>query len=255
MLLRICLIAAIVFGLAVGGVNFSIIKDKINALTEERNAENKGRLKAEGELRDTRKELAATTAELKTTKQTLATTTDERDTALANLATQTKRADKLTDDLKKTTDERNDAQANLAAYVATGYKPPEIIAMGKQYKDLQNTLEGAQAENKVLGLKIRKLDNELLIYRTPDPVVFLPLGCTGKVLVTDPKWNFVVVNVGEEQGALEHGDLLVNRGGKLVAKVRITSVQKDRCVANVLPGWELGEVIEGDQVIPAHPAS
>jgi len=26
-------------------------------------------------------------------------------------------------------------------------------------------------------------------------------------------------------------------------------------VANVLPGWQIGEIFEGDLVIPAHPAS
>ena len=48
---------------------------------------------------------------------------------------------------------------------------------------------------------------------------------------------------------------LVNRNGKLVAKVKVRSVQKDRCIANVLPGWQLGDVMEGDQVLPAFPAS
>ena len=85
--------------------------------------------------------------------------------------------------------------------------------------------------------------------------VTLPASLKGKVLVADPKWNFVVLNVGEDQGVLERGELLVNRDGKLVAKVVVRSVQKDRSIANVMPGWELGEVMEGDQVIPAHPAS
>ena len=56
------------------------------------------------------------------------------------------------------------------------------------------------------------------------------------------------------RGALEHGEMLVNRNGQMVAKIKITSVQKDRSIANVMPGWKLGEVLEGDQVIPAHPA-
>ena len=43
--------------------------------------------------------------------------------------------------------------------------------------------------------------------------------------------------------------------GKLVAKVKVSSVQKDRAVANVVPGWQLGEIFEGDLAIPAHPAS
>src|SRR6266850_489176 len=73
--------------------------------------------------------------------------------------------------------------------------------------------------------------------------------------LSDPKWQFVVLNVGEDQGVLEHGELLINRDGKLVAKVKVSSVQKDRCVANVMPGWQIGEIFEGDLVIPAHPAS
>jgi hypothetical protein len=85
--------------------------------------------------------------------------------------------------------------------------------------------------------------------------VLLPAGIRGKVLVLDPKYNFVVLNVGEDQGLLEHGELLVKRDGNLVAKVIVTRVQKGQSIANVLPGWSLGEILEGDQVIPAHPAS
>ena len=54
---------------------------------------------------------------------------------------------------------------------------------------------------------------------------------------------------------LENGELLVSRDGKLVAKVIVRTMEKDRCIANVVPGWKLGELIEGDQVSPAHPAS
>jgi len=49
--------------------------------------------------------------------------------------------------------------------------------------------------------------------------------------------------------------LLVSRDGRLVAKVIISDVQKGRCIANVMPGWKLTDVLEGDQVIPAHPES
>jgi hypothetical protein len=85
--------------------------------------------------------------------------------------------------------------------------------------------------------------------------VLLPAALRGKVLAVDPKWNFVILDVGENQGILEYGELLVNRNGKLVGKVIVRNVQKDRSTANLMPGWEIGEVIEGDQVIPAHPAS
>jgi cell shape-determining protein MreC len=71
----------------------------------------------------------------------------------------------------------------------------------------------------------------------------------------DPKWEFVVLNVGEDQGVISDGELLVSRQGKLVAKVIVRSVEKDRSIANLVPGWKLGEMIEGDDVSPAHPAS
>jgi hypothetical protein len=167
----------------------------------------------------------------------------------------TKKANDLTADRDKIRKERDDAQADLAAYVGTGYKPEQILAMSKQYKDLDAALSASKEEKKLLSQKLDRTTAELDRYRSPEKVIYLPASLTGKVLVTDPKWNFVVLNIGFDQGVKEYGELLVNRNGKLVAKVIIRSAQKDRCIANVMPGWQLGEVMEGDQVTPAHPES
>jgi hypothetical protein len=35
----------------------------------------------------------------------------------------------------------------------------------------------------------------------------------------------------------------------------VSRVQNDRSIANLLPGWELVEIMEGDLVIPADPQS
>jgi hypothetical protein len=88
-----------------------------------------------------------------------------------------------------------------------------------------------------------------------DHPVILPADLKGKVVVVDPKWDFVVLNIGDKDGVQADGELLVSRNGKLVAKVKIRSIQGDRCIANVVPGWKLGEMFEGDDVTPAHPAS
>jgi hypothetical protein len=42
--------------------------------------------------------------------------------------------------------------------------------------------------------------------------------------------------------------MMVSREGRLVGKVKISTVQADRSVANILPGWQLGDIMEGDQV-------
>ena len=199
--------------------------------------------------------MTKTTAALKQTKAELEATVAAKEKADADLVAQTKRVDKLTEDLTKTRQEREDAQQQLAAFKVLGLSPQQIAGMDKAYKALQDNLAVAETENKVLLQRARKLETELAVYRDPNFFVTLPASLKGKVLTADPKWNFVVLNVGEDQGVLERGELLVNRNGKLVAKVVVRTVQKDRCIANVLPGWELGEVMEGDLVIPAHPAS
>ena len=157
--------------------------------------------------------------------------------------------------MEKTADELKTTSQELTRYVSTGWKPEQILAFTKEMKKTQDALAESQLVNRALNVKVRNLQNELDEYVKEDPHVTLPATLTGKVLVTDPKWNFVILNLGEDQGVLNHAELLVNRNGSLVAKVKVTSVQKNRCVANVMPGWQLGEVFEGDQVIPAYPGS
>jgi len=255
MLIRISLIIAIAAGLVVGGLNFVKVKGKITTLMTERNDERAAKEKAQTELASTRKTLDKTESDLKQTKQDLDATTAQRDKAIADAAAQMKRAAQLTEDLNKTRKDRDDAQAELASFKAAGMNPQQVLAASKRIKQLEDNLAGLQDENKLLGQKIKKLKNELALYRNPKFHVQLPAKLAGKVLVSDPKWDFVVLNFGEDQGALENGELLLNRNGKLVAKVIIRSVQKDRCIANVEPGWQLGEVMEGDLAIPAYPSS
>lgn len=255
MLLRISLIVAILAGLAVGGLNFVKVKEKIVDLQTRLQQQTERADKAEKERDDTKRELTKTKTELTQTQATLKATTEERDKAVAEATSQSKRADKLNEDLNKTRTERDEAQQELTAYKVSGMTPQQVANANKQIKDLSNNLAGSQEENRLLGQKIRKVENELAIYKEPGHIVPLPPTLQGKVLVSDPKWQFVVLNVGEDQGVLPSGELLINRGGKLVAKVKISSVQKDRSVANVIPGWQLGEIFEGDLAIPANPAS
>lgn len=255
MLLRICLIVAILAGLAAGGLNFVKVKEKIVQLQTDLKAQTERAEKAEKERDDTKRELTKTKTELTQTQATLKATTEERDKAVAEATAQSNRANKLNDDLNKTRSERDEAQQELTAYKVTGMTPQQVANANKQIKDLSNNLTGSQEENRLLGQKIRKVENELAIYKDPLHIVPLPATLQGKVLVSDPKWQFVVLNVGEDQGVLPGGEVLINRGGKLVAKVKISSVQKDRSVANVIPGWQLGEIFEGDAAIPANPPS
>jgi hypothetical protein len=256
MLIRISLIVALVTALAVGILNFVMVKEKIETVEQHRAHEQKQKEDAQTQLAKTTKDLEKTTADLKQTQETLATTTTERDKAVAEVADRTKKANELTEKLTKTTTERDEARQELAAFKATGRTPEQILSFDRLIKQTQEALEVANEEKKILDRNLRKTKAELAKYTDPEYIgPLLPATLKGKILVADPKWDFIVLDVGEDQGALADGELLVSRNGKLVAKVRIQSVQKDRCIANVIPSWKLGEVMEGDLAIPARPAS
>ncbi|MEI9961244.1 MAG: hypothetical protein WDM76_09010 [Limisphaerales bacterium] len=255
MLIRITLIVAIVAALAVGALNFFVVKEKITALTTDRDSERGQKVEAQTELASTKKDLSKTKADLAQTQTDLNNTKTERDQAVATAAKQTQRADDLSDKLAKTSQERDAAQNDLAAYKATGFDADQVGKLARSLKDAQDTLEVVNGEKVVLQRAVTRYKNELAKFVGDDPTVRLRADLKGKIVVVDPKWDFVVLNIGEDQGVLQDGELLVSRDGKLVAKVIVRSVEKGRSIANIVPGWKLGEVIEGDEVSPAHPAS
>jgi hypothetical protein len=254
MLIRISLIVAIIAGLAVGALNIVKIKQIITTLVSERETEKGLKEEAQRNLAKTEADLKKTQGVLAETQVTLTNTIKLKDQAIAEASTQKKHADQLNDELARTKTDLADKSSKLASYEASGLTPDQALTAAKELKRLNDMLAGSQDENLLLGKKIKKLETELAVYRDPQRPVELPSSLLGKVMVFDPKWNFVVLNVGEDQGALQRGEMLVSRHGHLVGKIRITSVQKDRSIANLEPGWS-NEIQEGDDVIPANPAS
>lgn len=255
MLIRISLIIAIIAGLAAGALNFIKVKEKIETLATERNEWHGKYDTTYAELTSTKADLDKTSKDLKQTQETLAATSKERDNAVAEADKQIKKATDLAGKLTTTTEERDTARAELAAYVGTGYKPEQISALGKQIDQTQKALEAMADEKKILERALTRKSAELDRILGKSETIEMPAKLQGKIVVSDPKWEFVVINVGEDEGVLPYGELLVSRDGVLVAKVIVRDVQKGRSIANLMPGWKLSDVAEGDLVIPAHPAS
>ena len=253
--MRISLIVAILAALGAGTLNVLQVRDKINTLISQRNTYHDNLDKTKATLDTTKRDLAKAKSDLADTQQQLADAKTARKKAEDTAAAQTKRADDLNAQLAKVTQDRDAAQAELAAYKATGKSPQEVLQLVALIKQDQDTIAAINDEKKVLSRKLLSVQNQLNELLTESYVVKLPADLKGQVVVVDPKWDFVVLNIGDEQGVLQDGEMLVSRDGKLVAKVIIRTVEKDRCIANIMPGWKLGDVYEGDQVIPAHPAS
>ena len=253
--MRISLIVAILAALGAGTLNVLQVRDHINSLISERDDYHTQLTQTQSTLDTTKKDLAKTKSDLADTQQQLADAQTARKKAEDVAAAQQKRADDLSDKLAKATQDRDAAQADLAAYKATGKSPQEILQLVAMIKQDEDAISAMNDEKKVLTRTIERQKNQLNELIGTNYVVTLPADLKGKVVVVDPKWDFVVLNIGDDQGVLPDGELLVSRDGKLVAKVVVRTVEKDRCIANIIPGWKLGEVFEGDQVTPAHPAS
>jgi len=254
MLIRISLIVAILAALGAGTLGYLEVSKQIPALAQQRDDEKSAKDIALTQLANTNKVLVKTQTQLAQTQQDLADTHTKLDKAVAAVDVQRKRADDLNDKLTQTTSERDDARNQLAAYTTTGLTAEQVTRLNKQYQDSLVAIKALNDEKLVLFRTISRLTNELAKYVGPETDVKLPADLRGKIVVVDPKWNFVVLDVGESQGIINGGELLVSRDGKLVSKVVVRSVDKGRSIANVVPGWNFGSVVEGDDVSPAHPA-
>ena len=254
MLIKISLWVAVLAAIGVGVLGYLEATKQIPALTQQRDDEKTAKYAALTQLDNTNKVLVKTQVQLAQTQQDLADTHTKLDKAVAAVQVEQKRANDLNDKLTQTTTERDDARNQLAAYTTTGLTADQVTKLNKQYKDSLLAIQALNDEKLVLFRTIARLTNELAKYVGPETDVKLRADLRGKIVVVDPKWSFVVLDVGEDQGVISGGELLVSRDGKLVSKVVVRSVDKNRSIANVVQGWNFGEVVEGDDVSPAHPA-
>ncbi len=248
-MLRIALIIAIVAGIAAAVLNFVQVQKVIKTAVEERDqqkTEKEANLKGWNEAKAS---LKKTEGELATTKKTLATTESslKKETARAN--EQEKHAKDIASKLSKAETERDESQRMLAQWKDVGITPGQVKALIADNKKLKEAKDVMGDENRILAKTLRAKSEELArLIGTEERPPAMP-GVKGKVVAVDPKYDFVVLDIGGNQGVLERGEMLVNRNGKLVGKVKVFSVDQNRSIANVLPGWKNADVMEGDQVL------
>lgn len=249
MLLRIFLAIAILAGIAATVLNFLPVKDKIVAVMTERDGWKDKFTTTDATLTKTKGELTKTTKDLASTRDTLAKTQKDLEVAAAEAASQKKAAQGLDSALKEMTAKWKGTDQELSAWSALGISVDQVRATIATNKELGSVVALLERDRGLLQNQVRAKDEELKMYRDPDYSVPLPPDLAGKVVAVDPKYDFVVLNVGQRQGVLAHGQMLVSRDGKLVAKIRIKEVEPDRAIANVVPGWKLADVYEGDSAV------
>ncbi len=250
--LRACLLIAIIAGLAISANNLILTKTRIHELRAGYQRQVHLRQQAESDLDRTTSELGTVFRRLQQTQSTLETAIGEREAAVMQASADRERAKKLDGRLSETLGQLDAVQTKLALYEISGLKPEQVAAMGNHVKNLQTQLARQQAENQQLAQQLHQWQE---LYPDESVPVTLPADLRGQVLVSDPKWHFVVINAGEDQGVKLRGQLLVSRNGKLVGRAIVRRVEKNRSIADLVRSAQLSEVAEGDSIFPAEPRS
>lgn len=248
-MLRIALILALVAALAALGVSQLVVAKKVTEITGERDT-----FKSQSEA--SAADAAKSKSDAKKATEAQKVAEKERDdfkgqfeVASSEVKIQRKRAEESEAKQTAETAAKNDAQEKLAAWNVLGIPIEQV----KQLRvDLNKTREERDihvAEKVVMNRKITELQTELDRYGGTK--VKLPAGLKGKVVTVDANYDFVVLDLGSDKGALTNGEMLVSRDGKLVAKLRLVRVQNSQSIANILPEWKQVDVVAGDLVMPA----
>lgn len=190
------------------------------------------------ELQLTKEDLSRTQTELATTKDELTATQGE----LARTQDQVKQLNVTITEKNAEIARKEDAIAALEQEKAT---------QQTQIDELNNTIATMEDEKQDLKDKVVTLEQTIVELEalTGDSAGRpLPRGLSGKVVLVNKDWNFVVLNLGSKDGLVPAAEMLVHRGDKLIGKIRISGVAKDLAIADINTEMMVSQVREGDFV-------
>jgi len=125
-----------------------------------------------------------------------------------------------------------------ADYVAEKTKAEaDLTAAQSEQKILQDQLQSSQTQ-------VADLKDAINRAKTGTQ----PPGISGKVTFVDRTWNFVILDVGLANGVVPNGELIVYRGRTFLGKLKVTKVDSNDAVAEILPDIK-GDIQIGDAVL------
>jgi hypothetical protein len=245
MQLRLLLLATVLLGVGAIGMSEFIVRPHLKSLVSSRDRNLRQYQEEQRVHNETKGVLNQAQAKQQEAERNLLTAGDQLALANGRASEREQFAKRLQTELNKSKQELAAAKGDLAAWASLPIVVDQVKAVVSEVKRLRTQNEALKDELE-LG---RMIASTQIACRLTEEDPILPSGLNGKVLVVDPKYDFVVLDIGAEKGVERRGKLLVARQGQLIGKVSVTSVEEHRCIANVVPGWKLRELREGDLVL------
>lgn len=119
-----------------------------------------------------------------------------------------------------------------------GASPAELQA---QLDEARRLLDAAEREKAFLSDRLNntqsrstQLQQEVGQRRAERGENSARLGIRGTILAVNQVYNFVVLNLGGRQGVESNSEMLVLRGGTLIGKIRISSVEPSTAIGDIV---------------------
>jgi SMC interacting uncharacterized protein involved in chromosome segregation len=252
---RLLLIASIVLGFGTAFLGFKTkqqadgLQEKLKTATSSLTSAKSTLAKTEKDLGETKKTLDDTQATLKQKDADLVNAKAAAETAKADLAkaqadvetakTQVASIQKAMDELKGSVPGGIDL-ASLPERLKQMQADKEKAEVGQ--KEAEAVAESLKARADELSAAVDTKERTIQEYKSNT----VRQGLSGKIVAYNAGWNFVVLNIGDKAGLKAGVQMVVLRGGNMVGKLKVTSVETSTAIADVLPGT----IARGDSVQP-----
>jgi regulator of replication initiation timing len=237
------LITCIVLSLGAAALGF-LNRGKLTEVRSELEA-------ATGQLALTNKQLEGTKGELESKKEEVTQLAGEKDKLSAELGEARAESDKAKEaaaaaqaeiePLKQDNEAKDQRIAQLEERIAQleegqGPSPEaapgaeEITMMQARLSELETVNQQLQDQNTALSTQIAELKRR----DEGRQKMQMRQGLSGTILAVNQAWNFVVLSLGDRQGVVPNAEMLVQRDGQYLGKVRVTSVEPSTSIADIL---------------------
>lgn len=241
---KIVLGIAALFMLATAFLGFQT-KTKIEGIRNERET-------AQASLRTSQAKFVTMQGDLKSAQDQASEAGKKADAAAAEAAQARGELDKARADVTENKTKLEDAAKQVAALQAelaakqgsaspttAGPTPEEIAKMQADLKEAQAKVAELNQVNSTLKSRADEAEGRAKTLTAAEErrkQHLVQPGLEGQILAVNPGWNFVVLSIGDRQGAVANAEMLIMRGSERVGKAKITSVEPATSVADIVPG-------------------
>jgi cell shape-determining protein MreC len=215
------------------------LRTKLIESESDRHIAERLRLSREKELQGVEAAFAEADSKFANSQGQLASTKAELQTALTEKSDLSAKLEANETEITELRQRVEDAESRPDAKSSPATVSVSSVDLQAQLAEAKKQLEAAENEKILLAEKMKVLAESatapvLESVKPRRPVSAREPGIRGSVLAVNQAYNFVVLSLGGRQGVEINSEMLVLRGGSLIGKIRISSVEPATAIGDII---------------------